>query len=215
MTDDCNIPPLTSLVPEDIAPYKNNMVLIDLRDPDQEPTLQVVGQLLIQDMDPGSILKDISDIPRHTLLSRITDHYREVVASHSPVSFEAEFKNISGNMILYRCILLPFSDDGDNVNFILGALRWITEQHRNDPQPDEREQAAGATASGLQHRLEACRQLLRGEDSAKMRSRKSLYRALGAILDFHILCCASPESYHELLAAAGVKTQQRAPFTPT
>lgn len=213
LADNCGIPPLKSLSPEDIAPYKNNMVLIDLRDPDNEPTLQVVGQLLSQDLDIDLNLKGISDIPRRTLLSRITDHYMEVLGNRTPISFDAEFLNKAREKILYRGILLPFSDDGENINFILGAIRWISEEEKNEAASAPKEEIEQMPL--LQDRLEHCRKLVQGQTPTDQRSRRSLYESLGAIFDFHDLCSANPNSYEALLAAAELKKQERAPFTPT
>ena len=221
LADGCGIPPLTALTPEDIIDYKNNMVLIDLRDPDEEPTLQVIGQLLNEDLGQDLALKSISEIPRRTLLSRITDHYMEVLANKSPISFDAEFKNRDREKILYRGILLPFSDDGENINFILGAIRWITEEEllnaKNSETPEIQEDIQEDTedASALQASLKNCRALAQGQNPSDARSRKALYEALGAILDFHTLCLSNPNSYGEILKAEGLKSQKRAPFTPT
>lgn len=226
LTSDYDIPPLKSLSPEDIVDYKNNLVLIDLRDPDNEPTLQVIGQLLNEDIDQDLSMKSISEIPRRTLLSRVTDHYMEVLGNKSPISFDAEFKNKYGKIILYRCVLLPFSDDGEHINFILGAIRWISEEelqaskdtahtHKKTvgeitpPQEDKTSEA------DLKACLKKCRKLVKGQNPTDSRSRKSLYGALGAILDFHVLCLSSPTEAQKLLEAEGLKTQTRAPFTPT
>ena len=70
----------------------------------------------------------ISDVPRRTMLSRVTDHHLEVLANRVPIAFEAEFINKAGENTLYRGILLPFSDDNNNINFILGGVRWILEK---------------------------------------------------------------------------------------
>ncbi len=231
LAGDQDIPPLKALAPESIAPYKNNMVLIDLRDPDNEPTLQVVGQLLRQDVDQDLVLAGISEIPRRTLLSRITDHYMEVLANKSPISFDAEFHNKAREKILYRGILLPFSDDGENINFILGAIRWISESDRPETEretkreteidskaeqsPQSHPQNHPQTEDLLQSQLDHCRRLVQGKNAGSdIRSRKSLYEALGAILDFHETCCANPDQYRDLLQTEGLKAQKRAPFTP-
>ncbi len=230
LAGDGGIPSLKLLSPEDIAPYKNNMVLIDFRDPDSEPTLQVIGQLLQQDMDRDLTLAGISEIPRRSLLSRITDHYMEVLANKSPISFDAEFINKAREKILYRGILLPFSDDGENINFILGAIRWINgdeipgpeepekpEPEKPEPEKNKPEETRPETMEKhqLQQHLDICRALVQGQSPADARSRKSLYEALGAVLDFHELCCSNPESYRELIRDEGIKAQKRAPFTPT
>ena len=219
LAGDCSIPPLKALSPGDIAAYKNNMVLLDLRDPDDEPTLQVIGQLLNDDLKQDLTLKGISEIPRRSLLSRITDHYMEVLANKAPISFDAEFKNKAREKILYRGILLPFSDDGENINFILGGIRWISEEEalaakettdQEDIQPQDNENSAPL----LQETLQACRKLVHGQSPTDQRSRRSLYETLGAVLDFYILCVAHPSSYQQLLEVEGLKVQKRAPFTP-
>ena len=219
LAGDCSIPPLKALSPGDIAAYKNNMVLLDLRDPDDEPTLQVIGQLLNDDLKQDLTLKGISEIPRRSLLSRITDHYMEVLANKAPISFDAEFKNKAREKILYRGILLPFSDDGENINFILGGIRWISEEEalaakettdQEDIQPQDNENSAPL----LQETLQACRKLVHGQSPTDQRSRRSLYETLGAVLDFYILCAAHPSSYQQLLETEGLKAQKRAPFTP-
>jgi hypothetical protein len=58
------------------------------------------------------------------LLSRLTDHYMQIIANRSPVGFEAEFENPHGNTICYRGILMPFSSDGESIDFIYGVINW-------------------------------------------------------------------------------------------
>ena len=125
LANDRDLPPLRSLKPEDIAPYKENMVLIDLRDPEKEPTLQVIGTLLQKDLDQDLTLKGISEIPPDSLISRITEHYLEVILSKSPISFDTEVENRHHEKVLFRGILMPFSDDGDTINFLLGGISLI------------------------------------------------------------------------------------------
>ena len=36
-------------------------------------------------------MRTISDVPSRSLLSRLTDHYMQIIANRSPVGFEAEF----------------------------------------------------------------------------------------------------------------------------
>ena len=132
LTGERELPPLKDLDPADIAPYKDNMVLIDLRDPTIEPVLQVVGHDLKGDLKGDIELKALSDVPRKSLLSRITDHYLEVLANRTPISFDAEFRNKDDELTLYRGIMLPFSDDGSAINFILGAVRWVMASEMED-----------------------------------------------------------------------------------
>jgi len=58
------------------------------------------------------------------LLSRLTDHYLQIIANRAPIGFEAEFVNDRGKTIMYRGILLPFSSDDDTIDFIMGVINW-------------------------------------------------------------------------------------------
>jgi hypothetical protein len=58
------------------------------------------------------------------LLSRITDHYMQILANQAPIGFEAEFVNHAGVAILYRGILLPYSSDDSTIDFIYGVINW-------------------------------------------------------------------------------------------
>ncbi|MBT5187615.1 MAG: PAS domain-containing protein [Kordiimonadaceae bacterium] len=122
------LPSLKKIQQSDILPFKDNLVLIDRRNEDTQPTFQVIGNHLKDDLDIDLLYKPVTDVPRRTMLSRVADHYLEVIANRVPIAFEAEFVNRDGEKALYRGILLPFSDDNKNINFILGGVRWLLEK---------------------------------------------------------------------------------------
>lgn len=128
LASDGNLPALKNMRREQIAPFKNNLTLLDLRENIDEPTFQVIGSALQEDLKEDLTHKPVNEVPRRTMLSRVVDHYREVLANRVPIAFEAEFVNSNGENALYRGILLPFSDDTENINFILGGVRWILEK---------------------------------------------------------------------------------------
>ena len=66
----------------------------------------------------------IEHVPSRSLLSRLTDHYMQIIANRAPVGFEAEFENPTGDTICYRGILMPFSSDGEAIDFIYGVINW-------------------------------------------------------------------------------------------
>ncbi len=125
------IPMLKGMRQEDIAPFKDNLVLLDLRNESSPPKFQVIGKKLKLDLDIELTNKPINKVPRRTMLSRVSDHYLEVIANRAPIAFEAEFVNTDQEKALYRGILLPFSDDNKRINFILGGVRWILEKDLN------------------------------------------------------------------------------------
>lgn len=122
------LPALKNMQKSEIELFKKNLVLLDLRAPNDLPTFQVIGQDLTEDLDEDLVGQPVSEVPRRTMLSRVTDHYQEVLANRVPIAFEAEFVNRDGEKALYRGILLPFSDDNNQINFIMGGVRWILEK---------------------------------------------------------------------------------------
>src|SRR5439155_23255348 len=54
----------------------------------------------------------------------LTDHYMQIIANRAPIGFEAEFVNQRSENICYRGILMPFSSDGDAIDFIYGVINW-------------------------------------------------------------------------------------------
>ena len=54
-------------------------------------------------------MRTISEVPSRSLLSRLTDHYMQIIANRAPIGFEAEFVNQRSENICYRGILMPFS----------------------------------------------------------------------------------------------------------
>ena len=48
----------------------------------------------------------------------------QIIANRAPIGFEAEFLNQRGDNICYRGILMPFSSDGDTIDYIYGVINW-------------------------------------------------------------------------------------------
>lgn len=92
-------------------------LLLDLRAGREDPGLAFVGQAL-----GGEGLALVSDVPRGSLLSCLTSHYRQVMESGAPLAFEGEMFGPGGAFIIYRGLLLPYSSDGEEIDFIQGSL---------------------------------------------------------------------------------------------
>ena len=89
-----------------------------------------------------SLIRRISEVPTRSLLSRLTDHYLQIIANRAPIGFEAEFVSQRGHNTLYRGILMPLSSDGETIDFIYGVINW-------------KEMADADTASVLVSQVEA------------------------------------------------------------
>jgi hypothetical protein len=101
-----------------------NSILLDFTAGRHNPAIVYIGDRL---RDEGSISTDthyISDVPHGSLVSRLVDHYPDILKNSTPIGFEAEYENASGAAIMYRGILLPFSTDDESIDFVMGVMNW-------------------------------------------------------------------------------------------
>ncbi|UAB78412.1 hypothetical protein INR77_01310 [Erythrobacter sp. SCSIO 43205] len=118
-------PSIEELSPEDLDDFGPNSVLLDFSHGIEDPAVQFLGAKLAEECDAnGEAIQKLSDVPPRSLLSRITDHYMQILANQAPIGFEAEFVNERGASVLYRGILLPFSSNDETIDFIYGVINW-------------------------------------------------------------------------------------------
>jgi len=116
----------------DFGPYS---VLLDFTGGIENPGIAYLGDRLAEECGlVADQLLSLDSVPSRSLLSRITDHYMQILANQTPIGFEAEFVNQRDHTVLYRGILLPFSSDDDTIDFIYGVINWkeLAEQHAAD-----------------------------------------------------------------------------------
>lgn len=123
---DRTLPSIEDLVPGELEDFGSNSVLLDFTTGLDNPAIAYLGTALRQECDVDGSIAYINDVPARSLLSRLTDHYLQIVANEAPVGFEAEFINQRGVDILYRGILMPFSSDGETIDFAFGVINWKT-----------------------------------------------------------------------------------------
>ena len=117
-------PSIEDLEPEDLTDFGPFSVLLDFSAGIDDPIVQFLGGQLAEECSAPIPIERLSDVPPRSLLSRITDHYMQIMANQAPIGFEAEFVNQRGASILYRGILLPFSSDDESIDFIYGVINW-------------------------------------------------------------------------------------------
>jgi len=117
-------PAVEDLDPASITDFSANSVLLDFTGGVENPTLTYLGSAIRDECDLPAELISAREIPSRSLLSRLTDHYLQIIANRAPIGFEAEFVNHRGNNTMYRGILMPFSSDDDTIDFIYGVINW-------------------------------------------------------------------------------------------
>ncbi|OJW73942.1 MAG: hypothetical protein BGO57_02105 [Sphingomonadales bacterium 63-6] len=134
LLDDRNFPSIEDLDPDALPDFGPYSVLLDFTAGIENPGISHIGEKLAEECGAEGVIEHLSDVPTRSLLSRITDHYMQILANQAPIGFEAEFVNQRRQTILYRGILLPFSSDDDTIDFIYGVINWkeLADQRATD-----------------------------------------------------------------------------------
>ena len=234
-------PSIEDLDPGNIADFGPNSVLLDFSQGIEDPRIAFIGRSLREECGLESSIARIADVPSRSLLSRLTDHYLQIIANRAPIGFEAEFIGQRGSTTMYRGILMPFSSDGGSIDFIYGVINWkevvdSATQASLDAELDaavraaetvpaapvwadgpsggfEPHEAEPALSGSLGDRLAMARETAAAVRAADTRSRAALYRALGRAHDFALATAADPTGYAAILADAAITVQARAPMT--
>lgn len=231
-------PTIADLDPASIADFGPHSVLLDFGGGHDNPAIQFLGTALRAECGVDHSIASIAQVPPRSLLSRLTDHYLQIIANRAPVGFEAEFVGIRGHNTFYRGILMPFSSDGEAIDYIYGVINW-KEMVSSDAQSRLDAELAGAVRAAprvadlspvwadgpsaappllagadtdLPERLALARESATAARIADARSHAARYRALGRAHDFARAAERAPERYADLLAEAGLSEQARAPL---
>jgi hypothetical protein len=124
LLEDRSFPSIEELDPASLPDFGPYSVLLDFTAGIENPAVQFLGEALAEECGDGHEIRRLFDVPSRSLLSRITDHYLQIIANQAPIGFEAEFVNQRSAAIMYRGILLPFSSDGETIDFIYGVINW-------------------------------------------------------------------------------------------
>jgi hypothetical protein len=124
LLDGRTYPSVEDVHPEGNDDFGPHSVLLDFTGGVQSPSIAWLGQKLRAECDLPGEVDDIAAVPARSLLSRLTDHYLQIIANRAPIGFEAEFVNARGHNTLYRGILMPLSSDDDTIDFIYGVINW-------------------------------------------------------------------------------------------
>ncbi|WP_416464729.1 hypothetical protein [Sphingomonas sp. VDB2] len=121
---DRTLPSIEDLNPDQLEDFGPHAVLLDFSVGFDNPAIVYLGTALRQECEIEGTIDYIDDVPARSLLSRLTDHYLQIIANAAPIGFEAEFVNQRGAEIMYRGILMPFSSDDETIDFVFGVINW-------------------------------------------------------------------------------------------
>lgn len=136
------------LLAGEMPEFSGNAVLLHFEDGLDDPSVLALGEALAAECGGDGAIRRLSHVPGRSVLSRITDHYLQIIANEAPIGFEAEFVNLRGATVLYRGILLPFSTDDATIDYIYGVINWkeLADQRTTDSLMHEIAEALHAPA---------------------------------------------------------------------
>ncbi|RYE00965.1 MAG: hypothetical protein EOP61_12580 [Sphingomonadales bacterium] len=117
-------PSIEDLDPGNISDFGAHSVLLDFSKGIDDPAIRFLGKALREETDLDATITHVAQVPSRSLLSRLTDHYLQIIANRAPIGFEAEFVGTRGHNTMYRGILMPFSSNGEEIDFIYGVINW-------------------------------------------------------------------------------------------
>ncbi len=117
-------PSIEDLDPDNIMDFGAHSVLLDFSRGVDDPAIRFLGHALREETGLDTSITHVAQVPSRSLLSRLTDHYLQIIANRAPIGFEAEFVGTRGHNTFYRGILMPFSSNDDTIDFIYGVINW-------------------------------------------------------------------------------------------
>jgi hypothetical protein len=148
LLDGRSYPSIEDLDPTTLDDFGPHSVLLDFTTSSSNPRVPFIGRSLREACDLQGPVGRISDVPARSLLSRLTDHYMQIIANRAPIGFEAEFLSHAGENTIYRGILMPLSSDGRQIDFIYGVINWkeVADTGTTESLAQEVSRAVGAGA---------------------------------------------------------------------
>jgi len=127
-------PSIQDVDPQNLEDFGPHSVLLDFSTDPGDPAIAFLGGALRAECGLDHSIRRSSEVPGRSLLSRLTDHYLQIIANRAPIGFEAEFVGQRGYPTLYRGILMPLSSNGEEIDFVYGVINWkeIAEAHVAD-----------------------------------------------------------------------------------
>ena len=81
-----DFPSIEDLDPEDVQDFAANSVLLDFTCGRDNPAIPYIGAGIRDECGLSDDTRNIADVPSRSLLSRLTDHYMQIIANRAPMA---------------------------------------------------------------------------------------------------------------------------------
>ncbi len=114
-------PKLEEIVRGALGEIWNDCYVLDISETPDDARFKSIGQDIAHTCDEDFASSRVSDIPKNTLLHQSTSQAAQVLEKLVPISMGGKFEYGAGLIVLFRSILLPLSDNKDDIHLLLGA----------------------------------------------------------------------------------------------
>ena len=121
LCEERKFPSFADVDPDEIPDIWPFCFVLEILDHEEEPVFRAIGDDLAAFSKIDLADRHISDASADTLPGVSISYLDEVLDKGVPISRGGEFFKTDGTRVLYRSILLPMSDDGEEISGILGA----------------------------------------------------------------------------------------------
>lgn len=118
------IPSLEDISGQEMDADGPTIVLLAIPDDGGEPIYERIGENFTASQGGGLIGKPFTEAPPDSALRQTIDYYDEVLEKNAPVTLGNEIIDENGDTLMYRSIILPLSDNKEDVNYLLCAASW-------------------------------------------------------------------------------------------
>ncbi len=137
-TDDL-IPSFAGVDLSELQDLHSQCFAVELVGGGSAPIFVAMGSQLATHLHKSLIGCPISDAPVDSLPGIALSYIDEMLEKGVPISRGGEFVQSDGTKMLYRSVLLPMSDDGENIDAVLGGAncRVIVDEATTHHLPEE------------------------------------------------------------------------------
>jgi hypothetical protein len=117
---DRSMPSASNVAPDSIPDMWPNCFMLRFG-ASNEPVYDQIGSSFAPELANDLRGTPVGSTPVETLLRQATRYWDMVADKKVPISLGGEFRHRRGELILYRSIILPLSNDGARIDHLLGA----------------------------------------------------------------------------------------------
>jgi hypothetical protein len=116
-----HFPSVTAIDGKAIPDMWPHCSVLDVAGKETDPEISYVGTALGESAGADLSGQRLSKAPADTLIAEGLSYYGQVLIKKVPITFGGEFVDRRGIKILYRSIILPLSENGSDIDRLLGA----------------------------------------------------------------------------------------------